>query len=454
MARISAGRRARQRRALLMISGAMSALVLLAAGSAWAITSYVNGSLGRVNAGTAGLPSSGPLNILVAGVDDRGGLTHQQQATLHVGPSQGETDTDTLMIVHVPSGRRSVQVVSLPRDSWVNIPGHGMAKINAALGIGGPRLMVQTVEQDTGVTINDYVSVNFLGFVKVIDALGGVNICLPYAVNDAYSGLNMSAGEHHVNGITALEFARDRHSFATSDFARIQDQQQLISSAFSEAISSGIVANPVRLESFLSALSAAIKVDQGFNVVSLAEQMRGISPKDVMFTTVPVGNASYVSPTGQSAVLWDGPAAQKLFAELKSNGRASARPRAKAAAHPLQRRQVSVDVYNGTFLGGLAASTGTQLTTLGFRVHQANLDWTSQDITQTMIQYPAGGKAAAQLVRRVLPGSVLRQVNGVARVRIVLGQTGHVVSAPAPGKSSPGSVAAQQKTAAQDACGH
>ena len=195
MARISAGRRARQRRALLMISGAMSALVLLAAGSAWAITSYVNGSLGRVNAGTAGLPSSGPLNFLVAGVDDRAGLTRQQQATLHVGPSEGESDTDTLMIVHVPAGRRSVQVVSLPRDSWVNIPGHGMNKINAALGIGGPRLMVQTVEQDTGVTINDYVSVNFLGFVKVIDALGGVNICLPYAVDDSYSGLHLSAGD-------------------------------------------------------------------------------------------------------------------------------------------------------------------------------------------------------------------------------------------------------------------
>ena len=81
------------------------------------------------------------------------------------GPSEGESDTDTLMIVHVPAGRRSVQVVSLPRDSWVSIPGHGMNKINAALGIGGPRLMVQTVEQDTGVTINDYVSVNFLWFL-------------------------------------------------------------------------------------------------------------------------------------------------------------------------------------------------------------------------------------------------------------------------------------------------
>ena len=109
---------------------------------------------------------------MVAGLDERTGLTPRQQARLHVGANTGETDTDTLMVVHVPANHRYVRVVSLPRDSWVSIPGHGMNKINAALGIGGPSLMVQTIEQLTGLTINDYVEVNFLGFVKVIDALG------------------------------------------------------------------------------------------------------------------------------------------------------------------------------------------------------------------------------------------------------------------------------------------
>src|SRR5258707_5746088 len=131
MARISAGRRARQRRAMLMASGAMSALVLLAAGSAWGLTGYVNSHLGRVNAGTAGTPSSGPLNILIAGIDERTGLTRRQQLMLHVGRATGETNTDTLMVVHVPANHRYVKVVSLPRDSWVDIPGHGRGKINA-----------------------------------------------------------------------------------------------------------------------------------------------------------------------------------------------------------------------------------------------------------------------------------------------------------------------------------
>src|SRR5215831_12158230 len=223
------------------------------------------------------------------------------------------------MLVHVPADHRYVKVVSLPRDSWVAIPGHGMNKINAALGIGGPRLMVRTVEQATRLTINDYIEVNFLGFVKVIDALGGVNICLPFAVDDRYSGLHILAGPHHVDGITALMFARDRHSFGASDLARIQDQQQLIASALSQAISSGTLTNPVELARVLSAASAAIKVDKGFNVVSLAEELRGISPSQVTFTTVPLASVNHVTPYGQSAVLWDRSAASALFTALKND---------------------------------------------------------------------------------------------------------------------------------------
>jgi LCP family protein required for cell wall assembly len=440
-----------------MACGAMSALVLLAAGTAWALTGYVNSHLGRLDAGTAGTPSSGPLNILIAGLDERAGLTPRQQQVLHVGRSTGMTNTDTLMLVHVPADHRYVKVVSLPRDSWVAIPGHGMNKINAALGIGGPRLMVRTVERDTGLTINDYIEVNFLGFVKVIDALGGVNICLPFAVDDRYSGLRMSAGPHHVNGITALAFARDRHSFAASDLARIQDQQQLISSALSEAISSGTLANPVRLGRVLSAASAAIKVDQGFNVVRLADELRGISPSQITFTTVPLSNVNYMTPSGQSAVMWDRGAASALFAALR-NDQVPPRARAgKPAAHPLSRGQVSLDVYNGTPVAGLSTDTGTRLAALGFRVALSGVDWTSQDMAHTVIQYPPGQRAAARLVAQVMPGAAVQQVNGLPRLRIVLGSSGHAVTARSPGTvSQPGSGQSPppgpQKTAAQDAC--
>jgi LCP family protein required for cell wall assembly len=433
----------------MLAFSAMSALVLLMAGSAWVLTGYVSRSVGRVNAGTSGTPSSGPLNVLVAGIDVRAGLTPHQEAELHVGHDISD-NSDTLMVVHVPADHKYVQVVSLPRDSWVSIPGHGMNKINAAFGIGGPQLMVRTVEHDTGLTINDYIEVNFLAFVKVINALGGVNICLPFAVDDPDSGLHMSAGMHHVQGVTALEFARDRHSFASSDLARISDQQQLLSSMLSEVITAGTLANPVKLARFLSSAVSAVKVDEGMNVDSLASQMRGIRPSDVTFTTVPLANLNYLTPTGQDAVLWNAGQARALFAQLKNDQPVTKAPR-KAT---LRRSQVSVDIYNGTLIGGLSASTGTQLSSLGFHVHGSGLTWPSQDIAQTQIDYPAGQRKAARLILRVMPGAALRQVDGLPRLRIVLGQDGYQVVAPAASTPGGGSSPALDggKTAAQDAC--
>src|SRR5215467_762125 len=181
-AHIAATRHARAQRALALITAALSLLVLLASGGGWLLEGYISSHLGRVDAGTSAASPSGPLNILLAGVDVRAGLTRRQERVLHVGDSTGQ-NSDTLMVVHITADRRRMSVVSLPRDSWVKIPGFGMNKINAAFGLGGPPLMVRTVEQATGLTINDFVEVNFLGFVKIIDALGGVNICLPYPVN-------------------------------------------------------------------------------------------------------------------------------------------------------------------------------------------------------------------------------------------------------------------------------
>ena len=317
-ARVATSRTARRRRLGLVICGVMSALVLLVAGGAWGLTGYINDTIKRVDAGTSDAGTTGPLNILVAGVDQRAGLSYHQEVVLHVG-NDVSTNSDTLMLLHVSADRSRVTMVSIPRDSWVNIPGHGMSKINAAYGLGGPKLMVQTVEQATGVTINDYVEVNFLGFVKVIDALGGVNICLPQPVDDSYSGLQLSAGEHHVDGITALAYARDRHSFAASDLARIQDQQKLISSALTSAIHSGLLANPVKLSSFISATLSALTVDKNLNVSALADQMKGISSQDVRFMTVPLASTDYQTPDGQDAVLWNQAAAGALFSKLQND---------------------------------------------------------------------------------------------------------------------------------------
>jgi LCP family protein required for cell wall assembly len=333
LARSQAGSHARRRGLLALMVSVGSALVMLAAGSGWLLTGYISSHLRRVNADTAQAGPSGPVNILLAGVDVRAGLTEREKRILHVGNSTGQ-NSDTLMVAHVSADHRHISVVSLPRDSWVRIPGHGMNKINAAFGLGGPPLMVKTVEAATGMTINDFVEVNFLGFVKIIDALGGVDICLPYAVNDPYSGLHMSAGLHHVNGIRALQFARDRHSFAASDLARIGDQQQLLSSVLSEAASSGTLTNPLKFSRFLSAATAATKVDQSFNVTGLAEELRFIRPGAVSFTTVPLASTNYQAPNGELAVLWNHAKAAALFARVKADRPAPRRHRRVRSKQP------------------------------------------------------------------------------------------------------------------------
>ncbi|MBO0835521.1 MAG: LCP family protein [Actinobacteria bacterium] len=309
---VAVNRRARRQRLVLAAASAMSVATLAVSGSAWMASGYVSSGLGRLDAGISGTPADGPVNVLVAAVDTRGGLTRRQQLRLHVGAGAG-TNTDTMMLVHIPADHQSVQAVSLPRDSWVKIPGHGMNKINAAFGLGGPALMVSTVERATGLRINDYVEIDYLGFVHVIDALGGVEVCLPFAVNDQDSGLHLSAGRHHVDGVTALKFARDRHSFAASDLARIADQQQLMSSVLAQVTAADVITNPLRLQQVLSSVTNSVTVDRGINVAKLASEMRGIKPADVSFTTVPIATADYRTPTGQSAVLWNQRAAATLF---------------------------------------------------------------------------------------------------------------------------------------------
>src|SRR5580698_1874609 len=453
----AAGRSTRGQRLRLAVLTIASAMTLVVAGGSWVLASYVSGSLGRVNAGTTGTPQSGPINILVAGIDTRSGLTRQEEIRLHVG-NDISTNADTLMLVHISADHSSVHVVSLPRDSWVNIPGHGMSKINAAIGLGGPALMVKTVEQATGLVINDYVEIDFLGFVKVIDALGGVDICLPYAVDDSYTGLHLPAGVHHVDGVTALAFARDRHSFALSDVARISDQQQLLSSLFAEATDSGILANPFRLQSFLSSLTASISVDKGFDLIRLADELRGLRSQDVTFTTVPLATLDYVVPsTGEEAVLWNAKAAAALFASLKYDtaDRAAKSARTVRSAR-LTRSRVSVDIYNGTWTSGLSASTGKQLAALGFRVHKDGLNWAQHTVSQTLIQYPPGQLAAATLLQKVVPGAAVASVRGLARIRLILGASGSTVTNPAspPLPSAAGNVAdtGQSHTASEDAC--
>jgi LCP family protein required for cell wall assembly len=220
------------------------------------------------------------------------------------------------MLLHFGTTGKPV-LISIPRDSYVDIPGHGNDKINAALAIGGPTLLIQTVESVTGLKINHYMGIGFGGLASVVNTVGGVRICVTTAIQpDSDSGFKgLAAGCHNLSGTQAIAFVRDRHSFATSDLQRIQDQRAFLSALLSKATSPGVYLNPFTALPFASASASAIAVDKDsslYDLLRAAQALRG-----PVSGTVPIANANYQTSSGD-AVLWDRTKALELFNALKA----------------------------------------------------------------------------------------------------------------------------------------
>ena len=282
---------------------------------------YMDNSFNRVAALTdySGRPAQGSgTNWLIVGSDSRQGLTDAQAAQLHTGDASAVAGgrTDTIMLVHIPDNSTKPTMVSLLRDSRVTIPGHGKNKINAAYAFGGAPLLVQTVEGATGLRIDHYAEIGLGGFASVVDDVGGVQMCLPQAVNDSFAGINLPAGCQNLNGANALGYVRSRHAFATSDFARTDHQRQFIGALADKLSSPGVLLNPFDLLPVIGDLPKALTVDNGDhlqNLIGLAWSMRGISSGGVTTTAVPIGGSS------GSDLLWDTTKAPELFHDLNTD---------------------------------------------------------------------------------------------------------------------------------------
>jgi LCP family protein required for cell wall assembly len=299
----------RGRRITLILCTVVVLIIALVAGS----YVWLDGKLNRDVTLPASTATSAGENWLISGTDTRSGLSRTQKDELHVG-SDVDNNSDSLMLLHL--GGPTPVLISIPRDSYVPIPGHGDNKINAALGYGGPALLVQTVESVTGLKINHYMGIGFEGLVDVTNKIGGVNICLKTAVKDTNSGVNLPAGCQTLNGTQALEFVRDRDSFATGDLQRIQDQREYLKALLSKATSPSVVLNPFKALPFGSSAASSVSVDQGthlYNLIKVALALR--NPET---GTVPVANADYQTSAGDS-VLWNQSEATQLFTALKNN---------------------------------------------------------------------------------------------------------------------------------------
>ncbi len=371
------------RRSLLRVGRAgvalVSAMVLILTGYGWTLSRQFNDSLTTSAVldqprrtdpaqSQSGAPL-GPMNVLVVGLDSRtdnqgNPLPQQVLAALHAGGNEGELNADTLILVHVPADPTQPTVaVSIPRDSYLSVPGFGTHKINsayqrgmhdaesalAALGVSGAQLrqlarqagareLVQTVEQLTGVTLDHYVEVNLAGFYEITKAVGGVPACLKHPVHDSYSGTDLPAGPQTVSGAAALAFVRQRYGLPHGDLDRILRQQAFLSGLAHRMLSGDVLTNPMAVAALEEAIARYVVIDPGWDLTGLIAQARSMSERSIMFRTIPTGRTDLPTPDGE-AVQVDPEQVQQFITDLTGAGD---RPANLPSAAPLIRAVVPI----------------------------------------------------------------------------------------------------------------
>ena len=274
----------------------------------------------------------GPMNVLIIGSDIRGSARQALEGQAATG---GVTDqhADMIMLIHIPEDRRRIYGISIMRDSWVPVPGHGDSKINAALGSGGPQLVVDTVSGLLKTRIDHYVLTDFDGFKALTDALGGVDVNVPMPFTaDFDTHHTFTLGTNRLDGQAALEFVRTRYVFPDGDFQRVRNQQTFVRAVIIQLLGTGKVRDPASAIGIISAVSPHLVVDQSFDPMTMAAlgyALRDVDPASSVFFTLPTFGTS-TSPDGQSIVLPDDEGIAEVSAALASDALAD-----YAAAHGL-----------------------------------------------------------------------------------------------------------------------
>jgi LCP family protein required for cell wall assembly len=429
-----------------ILAAVVSVAIVVASGWLWYTWNNFTTNLHRVNAITA--PSTGTVtkggktttavgdpdgkdqNILIVGNDDRDSATDAELAQLGTTRDGGSYNTDTMMLMHLPADGKKATIVSFPRDSYVAIPGHDMNKLNAAYpeGIsddngnksGGAQLLVQTIQNLTGLHIDHFVQVDLLGFYRISNAIGGIQVNMCQAVQESNSGINLHAGINTIEGTQALAFVRQRYGLPNGDLDRIKRQQYFLSAVFRKLASAGVLLNPIKQKNLLNAVSKSLSVDETLNPAKLAEQMTALTAGNLNFSTIPtdgfadegVGSVVVVHPEDVQADV------QKLFKADESAPKPTAKPTTKA----IPASSITVSVLNGAGEQGVAATNLAALKALGFKTGTAG-DAPATTPTTT-VEFPAGQSAQAAVVAAKLPGAAVKQTSGISTITVVLGTDG------------------------------
>ncbi|MFG1699224.1 LCP family protein [Nonomuraea sp. NPDC049309] len=329
------------------------------------------------NVGASRPPETGALNVLLVGSDSRAGNNKKYgPQSQHLGER-----TDTIMLLHISPNRDNATMISFPRDSMVLVPEctgrngqvvpAGLRQINSAFNDGGIECTAKTLESLTNIKINHFVKVDFTGFKGIVDALGGIEICLPKPVNDPKAKLVLGAGKHVVKGEQALGYVRTRYALGDgSDLGRIQRQQVFLQQVMKKVTDGGLLTDPGRLNAFLRAATRSVTVDEGLTLermLEIANSVRGMTAKELKGITVPV--EPY--PADKNRVQFAQPAARDFFENVRNDVEVTKSPApGKSTAPAVKREQVRLQVLNASGEEGRAVQVADALAAQGFVVTQ------------------------------------------------------------------------------------
>ncbi|HVU71577.1 MAG TPA: LCP family protein [Mycobacteriales bacterium] len=435
----------RYARAMSWVAVAASALVLLGSGSLWAYVSYLNGKINHLGAicvrdcSHRPTEKGGTENFLLVGSDTRAGDNSTGALAGVADGSGGNGRSDSTMLVHLSASSGRVTVLSFPRDLEVQMPSYvdssgthpaSAQKFNAAYSYGGMQLLVKQVEQLSGLRVDHYVSIDFAGFTKIVDALGGINVCIssvpgsttnlhdPGGDGSGGSGFIGHVGINHLNGERALEFVRQRHGLPQGDLDRIQRQHRFLAAVFAKVQSAGTLLNPLKLNHVLSAAASDLSVDKGTNtddLATLAKSLKDLSGSKVEYFTVP--NHGGYDSLGSVQII-DRDPAKALFQAIyddqdpahpvapKPSKKPSATPSSAAPKLTIPASSITVDVLNGSGQRGQAGKVGTDLQGVGFKIGTIGTA-TSSGTTTTEVHYGSNRADSAKTVAAAIPGATL-----------------------------------------------
>lgn len=431
-------RQHRWRRRTIYALSFVIVLAALGAGGLYVYANYRFNQIKKVHAKhlVAAAPPGKPFNLLLVGSDSRSFVQNSTQVKAFGDEANaGGQRSDVTMVARFDPAAKTVTVLSIPRDLWVDIPGNdsgisGMNRINAAYD-GGPDLLIQTIEHDLGIPINHYVAVNFPGFSGMVNALGGVTMDFPTPVKDQYTGLNVTTtGCQVVNGTTALELVRSRHLYykndngywegdGLSDFSRIQRQDAFFRAVLAKVNAS--ITSPLTINAFIGAAVGNLTIDDTLSqgdLLHIADVFRGLPASHLVTETLPT--LSYVTSGGADVLKVAEPYAQDQINSFNQIGTAPPAPvpaparKGKSASTTTSttlptedHKLVGVNVLNASAQSGIAHSTAQALTTQGFDVTEVGNASTQLNAGESSeILYGPSGVEAAHTLSSVLSGPV------------------------------------------------